>query len=112
MKTLTILLAALFMTGCATTPGTTHIYHNRVGVAVSEVIATTPVIIGTYTSAIIFGGQVAYVPHPTYYVSNQVNWQTRYVYNSSRRYVRERATPTYRHKYYNDRNHRDRKYSK
>lgn len=109
MKTLMIIIA-LMLTGCTTMYGEVYTQNSRVGVAVSEVVSTVPVIIGTHTSAIIFGGQVAYNPHPLYYVSNQVNWQSRYVYNTSRRYVRERATPQFRHRHYDYQQHNHRQH--
>lgn len=97
MKTLMILLAAMIMTGCASTYGTVYTSNARVSVAVTDVIYTAPHAVGVYTTSRIYGGPVWYNPHPYFYIQNHINYNTRYWYNHNRRYIRERSTPYYNH---------------
>lgn len=95
MKTLIVLLAVMVLAGCATSP--TYIYpgQSRTVVHTTHVVRTAPVAVGVYTSGVIFGGTVSYLPHPIYYIHEGINYDSRYIYNYSRRYVRDNARPRY-----------------
>lgn len=98
MKTLMILLATMVLAGCATSP--TYIYpaQSRTVVHTTHVVHTVPVAVGIYAGTRIFGGTVSYMPHPVYYIQEGINYDARYVYNNSRRWVYYNAqprTPTY-----------------
>lgn len=95
MKTLMILLATMVLAGCATSP--TYIYpaQSRTVIHVTEVVQMVPSAIGTYVSASIFGGTVSYMPHPVYYIQEGINYDARYVYNNSRRWVYYNSQPPY-----------------
>jgi hypothetical protein len=84
MKALFVFVA-LILTGCASTHPvyTTKPIENTV----VEIVRTVPQAAGTYTSAVIFGGQVSANPHPIYYLHDSVNRQGRQVYGYSRRFV-------------------------
>lgn len=86
MKTLLILLAGLFLSGCATT----GVYTTSQTTVRADVIHTVPQAIGTYSVSYVYGTPVWYNPHPVYYVNNHINYRTRIVYNHHRRQVPQR----------------------
>lgn len=94
MRIFFLLMAAVLLSGCATTVYTPA---GRTTVAVTEVVHVVPVAAGVYTSSVIYGGPVVYVPHPTYHVRSAVNYDVRFIYNNARRNVYYKAQPPYHH---------------
>ena len=95
MKVLVVLLAGFLLAGCATSP--TYIYpgQSRTVVHTTQVIQTAPAAIGVYATGMFFGGTVSYMPHPIYYIHEGINYDSRFIYNNSRRFVRDNARPRY-----------------
>lgn len=50
-----------------------------------EVVNTIPSAAGTYAGAAVFGGEVSMNPNPVDYIKEDVNRESRGIYNNSRR---------------------------
>jgi len=77
MRNSVIILLLVALTGCAST---------------QNLVNTIPSAVGTVAATAIFGGEVSMVPDPEQYVKDDVNRQSRQIYNDTRRNTTQAIT--------------------
>lgn len=77
MRNSAILFVLIILTGCAST---------------QNLINTVPSAVGTVAAAAIFGGEVRMNPEPVGYIAEDINRQSRQIYNDTRRNTTQAIT--------------------